>query len=286
MDATPGPAPQPTKSYAAWLSRLRSAAATWPDLQTAVLGSVGSYPLLRLTKPAERRIRGKAPRIVLTAGVHGDEPAGVEAVTRLLERSTDWRPLLAGYDLTIFPCANPTGYAFATRVNHQDIDLNRMFDHPAPPPEVALIRAALEAGGRDGLPDLSVELHEDVDSDGFYLYELSDRPGLGTAVIEAVEAVAAINGRPHIEGWAAAGGIIRPDPEQTLALHPNHWPQALYSFRMGTPCCLTFETPVPGLPLTRRAEIHLIALQAALAQHERRTDTRSVRRRARRLEEA
>jgi hypothetical protein len=210
----------------------------------------------------------------------------VEAITRILERSNDWAPRLAGYTLTIFPCANPTGYEVATRVNHQGVDLNRMFDHPAPPPEVSLIRSALEAGGRDGVADLAIELHEDVDSDGFYLYELSDRPSLGKAVIESVEAIAPINRRSHIDGWAAAGGIIRPDFEQPLASHPDRWPQALYSFRMGTPCCLTFETPVPGLPLTRRAELHLIALQAALAHHERRTDMRSVRRRTRRLEEA
>ncbi len=281
------PAPRPVvRSYPAWCGRLRAAAAAWPDLQTVVLGSVDSHPLLRLTKPAERRIRGTAPRIVLTAGVHGDEPAGVEAVTVLLERSTRWAPLLAGYDLTIFPCANPTGYEFATRVNHQGIDLNRTFDHPTPPPEVALIRSALEADDLERAADLSIELHEDVDSDGFYLYELGDRPFLGNAVIEAIGAVALINRRPRIEGWAAADGVIRPEAEDIIVSHPDRWPQALYSFRMGTPCCLTFETPVHGLSTSRRADLHLIALEAALAQFERRADGRSLRGLARRVKQA
>lgn len=261
--------PASSHDYAAWVRRLRAAVSAWPGWRVDVLGSIGpspSYLLLSLANDWDQRDAGRgAPRLALTAGVHGDEPAGVEAVARLLERPTEWASLLAGFEIRLFPCANPTGYARGTRENDQGLDLNRTFDHSDPPAEVALIRSALQS---TGVPDLAIELHEDVDSDGFYLYELAASPPyLGDAVTAAVAAVAPINRRTEIEGFAAEGGIIRLDPARLAATVPDHWPQAIYSFRVGVPYCLTLETPVAtGLSVAQRAEIQLIALRTILTQ--------------------
>ena len=104
--------------------------------------------------------------VCLSAGMHGDEPAGVEALMRFIERHLEDEHLLRRFRFTVFPCDNPSGHDLGTRENAQGIDLNREWKKPRPPAEVALVRRALR--GRKF--HLSVELHEDVDSQGFYLY--------------------------------------------------------------------------------------------------------------------
>ncbi len=254
-----------TRSYAGWCARLRSAVSRWPSLRLETLGLVGPpndpLPLFRVIDTRERGGRRSA---VLTGGVHGDEPAGVEALTRLLEHPSRWSDALAALHVTIFPCANPTGFERGTRENDLGIDLNRAFDGPEPPAEVSLIRPHLDA--REGRRpfDLSVELHEDIDNEGFYLYELRrNAPPIGDSIVEAVQSMVPINRAGMIEGLAAEGGIIRPDPDELMRLHPDRWPQAIYSFRAGTPSCLTLETPAVSVTIDRRADVHLIALHAA-----------------------
>lgn len=254
--------PTEARSYHEWLSRLR--AAEWPDLTLTVLGRVGPSsalrPLVALSRPSPT-----ASTVALTAGIHGDEPGGVEALTQLLEHREEWSARLP-YGLLIFPCANPSGYERGTRTNHEGIDLNRQFDRAEAPLEVALIRAGLQQGAGPGGYRASIEFHEDVDTDGFYLYELTagDRTRLGESIIRAVGKHWPINLRTEIEGRPAKHGVIRLDAGQLERIHSDRWPQAIYASRYGTPTCLTFETPIAGFSLEQRAAIHLTALGAAL----------------------
>lgn len=48
------------------------------------------------------------------------------------------------------------------------IDLNRRFGSENPPEEVSIIQSALEVRQFD----LYIDLHEDVEGEGFYLYEV------------------------------------------------------------------------------------------------------------------
>jgi hypothetical protein len=233
-----------------------------------VLGSVGPpaapLPLLsvRISSTNPRRT---SRRVAITAGIHGDEPAGVAAVTRLLEAPQEWAPLLAPFDVTIFPCANPTGFTRNHRANSEGIDLNRTFDQHDPPPETAWIRAQLAPGGVHGAFDAAIEFHEDSDGEGFYLYELAEGPPyIADDVIRAVAPLAAIDPRDVIEGLPAERGVIRPDPAMRPDRHSEGWPQALYSFRAGIPSCLTLETPSKAFSIERRADVHLVALKVAL----------------------
>jgi hypothetical protein len=111
----------------------------------------------------------------------------------------------------------------------------------------------------------SMEFHEDVDTDGFYLYELKEQaPYFGETIIQTVGKFCPINLREEIEGMPSSGGIIRRSIEQALQ-RKNDWPQAIYQFRKGTPHTITCETPIT-LPLHDRARIHLIAFDTALCQ--------------------
>jgi hypothetical protein len=80
-------------------------------------GDAAGCPLYALT----RRARGPKPRIYLSAGIHGDEPAPPLAVLALIsggffDDRAHW---------LICPLLNPAGFVRATRENADGVDLNR-----------------------------------------------------------------------------------------------------------------------------------------------------------------
>jgi succinylglutamate desuccinylase len=92
----------------------------------------------------ERRVLGRVsgtpgPTMVVLAGIHGNEPAGVSAAQRVLARLVADRPPLAGS--VVFLAGNLV--ALERRMRFVDVDLNRQWT----PERVA---SALGAGGRPG----------------------------------------------------------------------------------------------------------------------------------------
>src|SRR5215475_11234963 len=82
--------------------------------------------LLALTRSAagQPHLRSAAAtsqisRIYISAGIHGDEPAGPLAARQLLEDNA-WP---ADVSLWLLPCLNPTGFQFHRRENSDGIDL-------------------------------------------------------------------------------------------------------------------------------------------------------------------
>ena len=64
---------------------------------------------------------GDGPRVYLSAGIHGDEPAGPLALLELLKNdffNSECHWLLC-------PTLNPTGLSASTRENSSGVDLNR-----------------------------------------------------------------------------------------------------------------------------------------------------------------
>lgn len=231
-----------------------------------LLGEIESnptnFPIYSVRLSSRKKSNSRNRRVCLSAGIHGDEPAGVEALLTLLECPEVYRPFLPYADFVVFPCINPYGYEHNTRTNAKGIDLNRTFDKKRAPKEVALTRSAAEKNRFD----LFLDFHEDVDTDGFYLYELKRRkPYFGEVIIREVGKHCPINLREQIEGMPASGGIIRPSVKKVLEIRKKDWPHAIYHIRKGTPHTLTFETPIT-LPLKDRARIHLVAFNTALQQ--------------------
>lgn len=103
-----------------------------------------------------------APAIHLSAGVHGDEPAGVLALLELVER----RALDERFSYRIWPCANPSGFAAGTRANAEGIDINRTFGRGGSSPEAR----AIVMSNRDRKFTLALDLHEDDESAEPYAY--------------------------------------------------------------------------------------------------------------------
>lgn len=227
-----------------------------------VLGHVqsdsGSVPILSLS----RKVAGRAPRILIAAGIHGDEPAGPHAVLSLLEQFEKGWEALHRLQVEIVPLINPSGFDRRERHNQTGTDLNRTFGSPAPPPEIRLL---MDDYRRRPI-DLFVDLHEDVDTPGFYLYELApDLPSaFGPKILAALRAEGhPINLSPVIEGMAATDGLILRTSRTVPRFFRQGAPQGLYMKRLGARRTLTFESP-PRLPLSDRVAMQLLALRTVV----------------------
>ena len=216
--------------------------------RTEVFGTADRGPLVALTK----RTPGPRPRIYLSAGIHGNEPAPPLALLALLESGAlDSRAVWF-----LCPILNPDGLSRGTRGNAGNIDLNRDYRHLDSPE----IRAHAGWLRRQPIFDLAVCVHEDWESKGFYLYELNPdgRPSLAEAMTAAAAAVCPIDMSPEIEGREAKAGIIRPllDPPSR-----EKWPESIYLQVNHTRLSYTIETP-SSLPL----ETRVAALRAVLGK--------------------
>ncbi len=80
------------------------------------------YDALRVTVGD---VRNGKPNILITGGVHGYEPSGVEAAIRFLEE--DAPRLSDQFNFIVYPCISPWGYEYDQRWNWQAEDVNRNF---------------------------------------------------------------------------------------------------------------------------------------------------------------
>jgi len=145
-------------------TRLREAALA-PHVQLHEIGrSVEGLPLwaIRLRRGKADRVDGLDPAIAqecvaLWIGQqHGDEPAGCEALLKLIgELSVDASKLSPGLDLWIVPRINPDGAARQRRRNANENDLNRDHLILSQPETQAIHRLA-----RKIRPHLFVDCHE------------------------------------------------------------------------------------------------------------------------------
>jgi len=215
--------------------------------------TVNDFKLLALHRAASLA-KPNAKRIYISAGIHGDEPAGPLAVLRLLEENS-WP---AGAEIMLLPCLNPVGFTLNRRENAQGRDLNRDYREAVS----AEIRAHIAWLERQPRFNLYLCLHEDWESHGFYLYEQNPdkKISLAEKVIAAVEQVCPIDPSELIEGRPAQGGIIRPN------IRPHErpdWPEAFYLITHKSRQGYTFEAP-SDFPLPTRVHALLAAVRAAV----------------------
>lgn len=214
-------------------------------------GEIGPCPLIALTK----RTPGPRPRIYLSAGIHGDEPAPPLALLRLLERGFfDQRAVWF-----LCPLLNPTGFPHGTRENASGIDLNRDYRQP----KSTEIAAHLRWLGTQPSFDLGLCLHEDWEATGTYLYELNpeQRPSLAEPIIAAIAKNYPIDDAGLIDGRPAHGGVIRPDVDPATR---ELWPEAIYLRAHHTTLNYTIETP-SGHPLEERIAAQCLAVETAVS---------------------
>jgi len=192
---------------------------SWLALHRAALSPAGSPPL---------------QRVYLSAGIHGDEPAAPLAAHQLIAEN-QWP---AHWELFFCPCLNPLGFRQNRRDNGAGLDLNRDYLHL----QSAEVRAHVAWLQRQPSFDLCLCLHEDWESQGFYVYELNPdhQPSLAEAIVSGVERVCLVDRSEVIEGRPARNGIIRPE---TDARNRPQWPEAFWLLTHKTRLSYTLESP-------------------------------------------
>ena len=104
------------------------------------------------------------------------------------------------------------------------------------------IRSHLAWLGRQPGFDLTLCLHEDWESKGYYVYERnpSGRPSLAGRILEAASPFCPRDTDPVIDGWEAEQGVIRPPGDP---FGRELWPETIFLSSGHTKLAYTFETP-------------------------------------------
>lgn len=186
------------------------------------------------------------PAIALSAGVHGDEPAGPLA---LLDAVTH-RELDTRFAYRIWPCTNPTGFDAGTRESVDGIDINRAFGRGGSSPE----SKAIVTANRDRKFVASVDLHEDDEASGFYLYEYGELACAQYVLDELRRDGVALDPR----------GALHPDPAAEAA-QIGGLSLTLLFIRGAARGALTFET-ASNARLDERVAVQVKALRTALRE--------------------
>lgn len=184
-------------------------------------------------KPAPQAQEPPAPRftkrVVVTTGVHGNEPSGY-----LVQEQ------LAAEGFVVFGPCNPWGIANNRREMEDGRDLNRLFGD-AGVPQVKAVHDFLNAHR----PDLLLDLHEDpTGAKGPYLIQNGPKSEIGRRIIDALRADYAWDPAPAWGPVKGEDGLIKPTA-QMLAWQKSFkvYSLAAYAyFEYGVPT-LTVEVP-------------------------------------------
>jgi len=201
-----------------------------------------------------------APRIFISAGIHGDEPCGPEALLRLFElhslsRSCDW---------IIAPMLNPSGMMLGTRENREGIDLNRDFLRKESP-EIRAFTSWWESQSRGC--DLHFSLHEDWETTGLYLYEINtgDIASISGTILNSIREFVPLEEAGLVDGHELCEpGLIRHEPEPDEA---DGWPEAIWLVKRYHLLSITLEAP-GRLARGYRTAALLTALTSAIVEAE------------------
>jgi predicted deacylase len=265
--------------YGASLSLVERGWAAEVIAESAPAGTTTPLPIIALTSP------GKGPAVWILTGIHGEEPAGPNAVAAAIE---DIARLGAARPVVLLPLMNPQGYArnwrylnvatYSKEVDGQSVgDSSHLLpaaEDPARPraerassPEASAITAWILARQADYPAQASVDLHEDNLIHEGYVYSQGAegaRDPLASAAVSVLRAHGVpikMTGRTRFDE-PIADGIIGPVTDSSVdELMSAHEVVVDGRVRPGPAAAtvLVLETPAAALPLEQR-----VAAQAAL----------------------
>jgi hypothetical protein len=216
-----------------------------------LLVKAGATPVFLLRTKALRPNGG----IYISAGIHGDEPGGTEGLIAWAEENLK---LLRELPLLILPCLNPWGLLNNCRFAEDGADLNRTFNLETQP-VINAVKAAI-TGYRF---ELALNLHEDFDGEGFYLYEIQrERPFWGESLLEAAREIMPIESRVRVDGRKATAGLIRRRFE-AKKFGEMGFPEAIYLHLHHSRRSITIETP-SEFALEQRIRTQVAVIDAAV----------------------
>ncbi|MGB8353747.1 MAG: M14 family metallocarboxypeptidase [Chthoniobacteraceae bacterium] len=194
--------------------------------------------------------------LYISAGIHGDEPAGVEALITWAEKNIH---ILSELPCLLFPCLNPWGLINNRRTDQNGVDLNRIF-HLKNLPSIEAMKQLIEPHHFAA----SLMLHEDYDGQGLYLYETEFAvPFWGEKFLKAARSVIPIDNRIRIDGRKQLKpGIVRRKINMKRFLSFGI-PEALHLHIEHSDRTFTIETP-SEFALDQRVAAHMAVLDECL----------------------
>jgi hypothetical protein len=199
------------------------------------LGMVDSYPIMLLTP----QIKSAAKKILVAAGFHGNEYAGVWGLINYLQYGSRFA------NVSFLPLMSPIALKENRRYGKDNKISNQGFCHPEmnllPSDEGKILISHSElllSLGRDGF----ISLHEAPEKEMFYVYafEKGDRPSAIAQELLAVGAKEfgfAADGTTMQYGGTAKDGII-------FNFHDSSFED--FMFENGVPHSIVTETPTGG----------------------------------------
>ena len=177
------------RSYTRDVQRIVNSIARFGHQVTDLSSGQLAYPLYYI-------VGGRGDQhVLITGGVHGDEPAGTyAALDLLLDPQTE--NYFSEFTLHVFPCMNPWGYERHTRENAETIDLNRGFKESIEGTECKLF--AKKLGELDLKYTFTMDMHEGSQSAEWKDFALSENPN-GAWLYESCRDHSIRMGRPMIE---------------------------------------------------------------------------------------
>jgi len=105
-------------------------------------GNVADFELLRLDINTASNAR--APRILITGGIHGNETLGALASFEFVKRFMSKPELKKKFNLVVIPATNPKALFLGSRRYAEGVDLNRLFVPSDKTPEALALKSTLE----------------------------------------------------------------------------------------------------------------------------------------------
>jgi hypothetical protein len=244
-------------------------------------GTTTALPIVALRSPRP------GPAVWVLTGIHGEEPAGPNAVAAAID---DLAALGDTLPVVLLPLLNPQGYArswryldmptFSDTADGQSVgDSSHLLPDPAEPgrpraaapssPEADAVTRYVVRTSATYPPLISIDLHEDDLVTAGYVYSQGE---LGTSDPLAQAAVAVLrehgiaiqlDGQTRF-GETIVGGVIGPVTDSSIDELMSATSILVDGRAQAGPAAhtvLVFETPAKELPLDRRVAAHLTLLR-------------------------
>jgi predicted deacylase len=202
-------------------------------------------------------------RVLVTAGMHGDEIACPLAVYQLLEKEIPFLTKMHRIRVDFVPIINFNGLRLEKRNSREDIDMNRDFIHPNTV-EIQKYKNYFFTKMSSTLYDAAVTLHEDYDGTGFYThYSYRNRKSWAEHLVKKMGVKHLLDRRYNIDGFRPNSSVIYHGISSKDILDGEQaW--LLKSF---SNCVFTPETNMM-LPLNTRINQHVEFLKMVVEQTE------------------
>ena len=236
------------------------------QLRTSVIGTYDGEPIYRVDIPGWGS--GSKKKVIVSAGVHGNESAGVATILNFIDRNIYVNGVRNNFDIVLVPYLNPGGLKNNVRRLNNNIDLNRSFSPKDAQGPTKVLRESLQ-GERF---DMALDLHEAPFRTKFFVIKAAeDDGGIARAALADVPQdylyTSATGSYPYGIPSATNPNKVAynlSSPGESVSFNKGTL-KAFYTDELKTPKAYTLEAP-GKFALERKIEIYTEMVEGFLEQ--------------------